>query len=90
MLREAVASGCRDADLFALLGHELIRVRNYDEAILYCTYALEEDPSHPVAFRDRMVASKRRNALDTKLLRIFGSRQRLADDRKTRIIRHSH
>jgi len=85
LLREAVASGCRDADLYALLGHELIRVRNFDEAILYCTYALEEDPGHPRAFRDRMIATKRRNALDTKLLRMFGSRQRLADDRKTRI-----
>jgi tetratricopeptide (TPR) repeat protein len=85
LLREAVASGCRDADLYALLGHELIRVRNYDEAILYSSYALEEEPGHPGAFRDRMVATKRRNALDTKLLRMFGSRQRLADDRKTRI-----
>jgi tetratricopeptide (TPR) repeat protein len=85
LLREAVASGCRDADLYALLGHELIRVRNYEEAILYATYALQEDPSHPTAFRDRMVATKRRNALDTKLLRMFASRQRLADDRKTRI-----
>jgi len=85
LLREAIASGCRDGDLYALLAHELIRVRNYDEAILYASYALEEDPSHPTAFRDRMVATKRRNALDTKLLRMFGSRQRLADDRKTKI-----
>jgi len=85
LLREAIASGCRDADVYGMLGRELIRVRNYDEAILYLTYALEQDPSHPTAFRDRMTATKRRNAIDTKLLRMLGSRQRLADDGRTRI-----
>lgn len=79
LLRQAIAAGCKNANVYAMLGHELLKVRNYDEAILYCTYALELNGAHPTAFRDRMTATKRRNALDTKLLRVFGARQRLAD-----------
>lgn len=85
LLREAIGTGLHDPDVYALLGSELLRVRNYDEAILYCSYALESDPSHPTALRDRMTAIKRRGSIDTKLLRMFGSRPRLADDGKTRI-----
>lgn len=85
LLREAISCGCKDGDVYARLGHELVRVRKFDEAVLYCTYALELEPNHASAFRDRMIASKRRNALDTKLLRMFASRERLADDGKTRI-----
>jgi len=90
LFREAVANGCKDADLFAALGHELVKVRNYDEAILYCTYALELEPNHTEAFQDRMKASKRRNALDTKFLRMFAGRERLADDGKTKISEERH
>jgi len=85
LLRRAVAVGCRDSELFAMLGHELLRVRNFDEAILYASYALDVNPAHPTAFRDRMVAMRRRGAIDTKLLKMFSARPRLADDGKTRI-----
>lgn len=85
LLRQAVTHGAKDADLYAMLGHELIRVRNFDEAILYLTYALEMEPGHPTAFRDRIVAIKRRGSLDTKLLKMFASRPRLADDGRTTI-----
>jgi serine/threonine protein kinase len=85
LLRKSVSDGCRDTELFALLGHELLRVRNFDEAILYCTYALDVNPAHPTAYRDRLSAIRRRGAIDTKLLKMFSSRPRLADDGKTRI-----
>jgi serine/threonine protein kinase/Flp pilus assembly protein TadD len=85
LLREAIASGCKDSEVYALLGRELIRARNFDEAILYLSYTLEINPAHPTALRDRMIAIKRRNALDTKLLKMISRRQRLADDGKTRI-----
>ena len=85
MLRNAVNSGVKDSDVFALLGRELIRIRSYDEAVLYLTYALDLDPGHPTAFRDRMLAIKRRGALDTKLMQMFAARPRLADDQKTTI-----
>ncbi|MCC7478787.1 protein kinase [bacterium] len=86
LLRKAVAEGCRDADLYALLGRELLAVRNYDEAILYCSHALELNPQHGTAFRDRMLAVKRRGALDTKLLKMLvPPRARLSDDGRTRI-----
>ena len=85
LFREAVANGCKDAELFAMMGRELLRIRNYDEAVLYCTYALQLEPNNTQAFQDRVKAIRRRNALDTKLLRMFASRQRLADDGKTRI-----
>lgn len=85
LLRRAVSCGCRDSELFALLGHELLRVRNYDEAILYTSYALDTNPAHPTAYRDRMTAIKWRNAVGTKLLKLISARPRLADDGKTRI-----
>ncbi|MCH7472430.1 protein kinase [bacterium] len=84
LYRQAVACGCKDAGLFADFGRELLHARSYDEAILYCTHALALDSAHPTAFRDRMVASKRKNHLDTKLLKMFSSRRRLADE-ETRI-----
>jgi serine/threonine protein kinase/Tfp pilus assembly protein PilF len=83
LLRSAVANGVKDGDVFAMLGHELIRIRSYDEAVLYLTYALDLDPGHPAAFRDRIIAVKRRGALDTKLMQMFATRPRLADDQKT-------
>jgi tetratricopeptide (TPR) repeat protein len=86
LLRKAVAEGCRDADLFAMLGRELLNVRNFDEAILYCSQALELNSQHATAFRDRMLAVKRRGALDTKLLKMLVQpRGRLSDDGRTRI-----
>jgi tetratricopeptide (TPR) repeat protein len=84
LLRRAVASGGKDPELFAMLAGELIKVRNYDEAILYATHALNMNSAHPTAFRDRMIAIKRRSALDTKVLKMFGTRPRLADDKRTR------
>jgi len=85
LLRRAVAEGCKDADLYAMLGHELLGVRNFDEAYYYCNIALDISPTHPNAYRDKVIALKRRNSLDTKLIKALGSRQRLADDNKTRI-----
>lgn len=84
LLRRAVAEGCKDAELYAMLGHELLGVRNYDEAAYYSALALELDPGHPTAYRQKMLALRRRNSIDTKLIKALGSRQRLADD-KTRI-----
>jgi serine/threonine protein kinase/tetratricopeptide (TPR) repeat protein len=86
LLRKSIAEGCRDAELFARLSRELIRVRNFDEAILYANYALEMNPTHPTAYKDRMSALKRRKALDTKLLGMFSARPRLSDDKKTKIV----
>ncbi|MDQ3024198.1 MAG: protein kinase [bacterium] len=77
LLRKAVAEGCRDPELFGQLSRELLRVRNFDEAILYANYALEMDPQHPTAMRDRMTASKRRGSLDTMLLNALSGRPRL-------------
>lgn len=77
LLRGAVASGCKDAEVFALLAAELIKVRNYDEAVLYSGEALEINPAHPTALKLQITAAKRRNALDTKLLKMFGARKRL-------------
>src|SRR5207237_10297365 len=71
LLRRAIAVGCRDGDVLALLGRELINVRSFDEAIAYLSLALEVDPTHPTAFRDRVLAIKRRKALDTQLLKLF-------------------
>jgi tetratricopeptide (TPR) repeat protein len=71
LLRRAFAAGCRDADVLALLGRELINVRSFDEAIAYLSMALEVDPSHPTAFKDRVLAIKRRKAFDTQLLKMF-------------------
>ena len=88
-LRKAVNSGCRDSELFAMLGRELLRARNYDEAILYTSYALELNAAHPTAFRDRMVAIRRRNALGTKVLKFFETRPRLADEAVGRITREA-
>ncbi len=85
LLRSAINSGVKDSDVYALLGHELIRIRSYDEAVLYLTYSLDLEPGHPTAFRDRMIAVKRRGALDTKLMQMFAARPRLADDQKTTI-----
>ena len=56
LLRTAVLSGCRDSELYALLGHELLRARAFDQAAYYCNEALELNPAHPQAFRDRMLA----------------------------------
>ena len=85
MLRGAVNNGCRDSDLFAMLGRELLRARNLDEAILYTSYALELNAAHPTAFRDRMVAIRQRNSIGTKVMKAFEARPRLADDGKTRV-----
>jgi serine/threonine protein kinase/serine/threonine protein phosphatase PrpC len=78
LFRKAVAEGCRDPELYGQLARELLKVRNFDEAILYCNGALEMDPQHPTAFRDRMAAVRRRGALDTKLLNMIAGRPRLA------------
>jgi serine/threonine protein kinase/tetratricopeptide (TPR) repeat protein len=85
MLRGAVNHGCRDSDLFAQLGRELLRARNFDEAILYTSYALELNAAHPTAFRDRMVAIRQRNSIGTKMMKAFEARPRLADDSQTRV-----
>jgi serine/threonine protein kinase/tetratricopeptide (TPR) repeat protein len=85
LLRKAVAEGCRDAELFAQLARELLKVRNFDETILYANYALEMNPQHPTAFRDRMTAAKRRGALDTKLLGMLSARPRLADGKGAKV-----
>jgi serine/threonine protein kinase/Flp pilus assembly protein TadD len=90
LMRRAVAAGCRDADLLAELGRELIGVRSFDEAILYLTQALEQEPAHPTAFRDRTLAIKRRKALDTQLLKMFTKpRARLSEDGRTRVSREA-
>jgi serine/threonine protein kinase/tetratricopeptide (TPR) repeat protein len=86
LLRKAYAAGCRDADLLAELGHELIGVRSFDEAVVYLTEALNQDPAHPTAFRDRSLALRRRKALDTQLLKMFTApRPRLSEDGRTRL-----
>jgi tetratricopeptide (TPR) repeat protein len=83
LMRMAVTHGCKDADVFAMLGRELLRARNFDEAILYTTHALEMNASHPTAFKDRMIAIKSRNAVSTKFLKMFESRPRLAEKQVT-------
>ena len=83
LLRRAVDAGARDADLFARLGHELIRARNFEQAVAYCGMALDLDPSHPGAYRDRIIALKRSKSIDIKMLKMIGGRRRLADDNKT-------
>jgi serine/threonine protein kinase/tetratricopeptide (TPR) repeat protein len=83
LLRRAADAGARDAELFARLGHELIRARNFEQAMAYCTMALEIDPNHSGAYRDRIIALKRSKSIDIKMLKLIGGRRRLADDNKT-------
>ena len=85
LLRTASGYGCKDADLYAMLGRELLRARNFDEAILYTSYALELNAAHPTAFRDRMVAIRQRSSIGTKMLKAFEARPRLADESRTRV-----
>ncbi|MCB1220475.1 MAG: protein kinase [Planctomycetales bacterium] len=85
LLRRAVDAGARDAELYARLGHELLRARNYEQAAAYCSMALELDAGHSGAYRDRVIAIKRSRSIDTRMLKMIGGRARLADDNKTRI-----